>query len=354
MCAGGRIAAIRTDGRAPGPALDARGCLVLPGLVDIHGDAFERQIMPRPKTVFPLDIALMETDRQLAANGITTAYHGITVSWEPGLRSLEQALNIVAALDRLEQQFLVDHRIHIRWETFALEQAAEVETLFAREKKPLLAFNDHTTPTLTGARADNKVSGSAERAMLDVADYMRLLEKAGASAGAVPDAIRTMAAAAAAQGVPVLSHDDTTPEMRGFYRGLGARIAEFPMNRETLAAAAEAGDVIVLGAPNVVRGGSHNGAIGAEDAIRAGNCAVLASDYYYPAPIQAALALDGRGSLQLGKAWELISTAPADACGLTDRGSIAEGQRADLVIIPQSGTRPVATIAGGRLVFRSR
>jgi alpha-D-ribose 1-methylphosphonate 5-triphosphate diphosphatase len=352
-CSGGKIAALRRDGTATGPTLDARGCLVLPGIVDIHGDAFERQIMPRPKTVFPLEIAMLETDRQLAANGITTAYHGITVSWEPGLRSLEQALKIIAVLDRLETQFLVEHRIHIRWETFALDEMAEVQSLFARGKKPLLAFNDHTTPTLAGARADNKVKGSAERAMVDVSTYMTLLEKIGARTDAVPEAIRAMAAVAAAQGVPMLSHDDTTPEMRASYRALGARIAEFPMNRETLAASAEAGDVIVLGAPNVVRGGSHNGAIGAEDAIRDEKCTVLASDYYYPAPLQAALALDSGGSLSVEKGWELISTAPADACGLNDRGSIAEGQRADLVIVPELGARPVATISGGRLVYRS-
>jgi len=353
VCHAGEIAALRPAGAASGRAIDAHGCLVLPGIVDIHGDAFERQIMPRPKTMFPLDIAMLETDRQLAANGITTAYHGITVSWEPGLRSFEQALNIIAALDRLEPQFLVDHRIHIRWETFALDEVAEVQALFAREKKPLLAFNDHTTPTLLGTRADNKVGSSAERAMIDVPAYMALLDKVGVRAHAVPEAILSMAAAARAGGVPMLSHDDTTPEMRASFRALGARIAEFPMNRETLGAAAEAGDVIVLGAPNVVRGGSHNGAITAEDAIRDEKCAVLASDYFYPAPIQAALALDERGSLPLEKAWELISTRPADACALKDRGSIAEGQRADLVILPELGTRPLATIAGGRPVYRS-
>jgi alpha-D-ribose 1-methylphosphonate 5-triphosphate diphosphatase len=121
-----------------------RGCLVLPGIVDIHGDAFERQIMPRPKTVFPLEIALLETDRQLAANGITTAYHGITVSWEPGLRSLEQAMRIIGALDLLEQQFLVEHRLHIRWETFALDEMARCKRSSRARKSRLLAFNDHT------------------------------------------------------------------------------------------------------------------------------------------------------------------------------------------------------------------
>jgi alpha-D-ribose 1-methylphosphonate 5-triphosphate diphosphatase len=151
----------------------------------------------------------------------------------------------------------------------------------------------------------------------------------------------------------MLSHDDVSPRMRSEYRELGARIAEFPMNRETLAAAAGAGDVIVLGAPNVVRGGSHNGAIGAEEAIREGNCAVLASDYYYPAPLAAVLALDGRGSLAIERGWTMISSAAAEACGLADRGVIAEGQRADLVILPERGARPVATLVAGRIVYRT-
>ena len=157
--------------------------------------------MPRPKTMFPLEIAMLETDRQLAANGITTAYHGITVSWEPGLRSLEQALKIIEALDRLEQQFLVDHRIHIRWETFALDEMAEVQALFARAKKPLLAFNDHTTPTLAGCALRQQGAGLGGAGH---AGCSRLHEaSAGCRANAqdaVPDAIRAMAAAAAAAG----------------------------------------------------------------------------------------------------------------------------------------------------------
>ncbi|MCA3574739.1 MAG: alpha-D-ribose 1-methylphosphonate 5-triphosphate diphosphatase [Aestuariivirga sp.] len=353
VCAGGKIAALRAEGAAAGPGIDARGCLVLPGIVDIHGDAFERQIMPRAKTAFPLDVAMLETDRQLAANGITTAYHGITVSWEPGLRSLGEALRIIGVLDRLEGDFLVDHRIHIRWETFALDALAEVEALFARRKKPLLAFNDHTGPTLAGARADNKVGSSAERAMVDVPSYLKLLNKAGERAAEVPAAIEALARSARAKGVPMLSHDDVSPDMRAHFRGLGARVAEFPMNRDTLAAAAGAGDVIVLGAPNVVRGGSHNGAIGAEEAIRDGKCSVLASDYYYPAQLAAVRALDAKGVLALDRGWPMISSAAAEAADLADRGVIAEGQRADLVILPERGLRPMATISGGRIVFRS-
>jgi alpha-D-ribose 1-methylphosphonate 5-triphosphate diphosphatase len=350
LLADGKIAEIRRGGPVSGDGIDAAGCLVLPGIVDIHGDAFERQIMPRPKTLFPLDVAFLETDRQLAANGVTTAYHGVTISWEPGLRSLEQALAIIEALDRLGPQLLCDHRLHLRWETFALDEMAAVKALFSRPRKPLLAFNDHTTPTLAGSRADIKVKSAAERAMISESVYMDLLAQAGERMAEVPRAIGDMAEAARAHGVAMLSHDDRTAAERLAYRELGANIAEFPMRQEALEAAAEAGDSIVLGAPNVVRGGSHNGALGAEQAIRGERCNILASDYYYPAPLRAALLLAERAALPLERAWELVSANPAAACGLTDRGSIAEGRRADLILLPELALRPALVLAAGRVV----
>lgn len=351
--ADGLIAEVRRGHLERSGGIDAKGCLVLPGIVDIHGDAFERQIMPRPKTVFPLDVALLETDRQLASNGITTAYHGITVSWEPGLRSLEQALRLIESLDRLESQLLCDHRVHIRWETFALDEIGAVETLFERDRKPLLAFNDHTSPSIQGSRSDSKIRSAAERAMIDPDSYMAMLRKAADRASDVPGAISHLAGIARTKGVRMLSHDDRTVAERESFRALGAKIAEFPMNTETLEAAAAAKDVIVLGAPNVVRGGSHNGAIGAEHAIRNELCHVLASDYYYPAPLRAALDLDERNSLPLERAWALISENPSVACGLSDRGQIEIGLRADLLILPELSSRPSAVLAGGRLIYRS-
>lgn len=125
------------------------------------------------------------------------------------------------------------------------------------------------------------------------------------------------------------------------------------MTEAALDDAADAGDVIVLGSPNVVRGGSHNGAIGAERAIREAKCTVLASDYYYPAPLRAALSLAGRDVLALDQAWDLISAAPAAASGLADRGHIAEGMRADLVILSQPQQMPLATLLTGRAVHRA-
>src|SRR5918995_720982 len=115
--AGGQIADIGSAGRTVSTSIDARGLLVLPGIVDIHGDAFERQMMPRPGVDFPIDIALLDSDRQLIANGITTVYHGTTWSWEPGLRGAENAHALVGAVAALQSRLACDTRVHLRHET---------------------------------------------------------------------------------------------------------------------------------------------------------------------------------------------------------------------------------------------
>src|SRR5882757_4933552 len=112
----GVISAVGSDAPAR-RRINAEGLLVLPGIVDIHGDAFERQVMPRPGVGFAMDIALLDSDRQAVANGITTVFHGVTWSWEPGLRGPENARAILDALESLRPQLGADTRFHLRHET---------------------------------------------------------------------------------------------------------------------------------------------------------------------------------------------------------------------------------------------
>ena len=127
---------------------DADGLLVLPGIVDCHGDAFERQLHPRPKTAFPVAMALVETDRQLAANGITTAFHGVTSSWEPGLRSTAQAGALMQAVDDLRPGLAVDTRFHLRHEAFNLDAEDVTLRWLSSGAVGALAFNDHVPGAL--------------------------------------------------------------------------------------------------------------------------------------------------------------------------------------------------------------
>ena len=152
----------------------------------------------------------------------------------------------------------------------------------------------------------------------------------------------------------MLSHDDSQPETRDFYRGYGARIAEFPMNTAVTRAARAAGDWIVFGAPNAARGGSHLGSPGAADMVAAGLCDILASDYYYPAMLAAVARLRADGVAPLPDLWRLVAANPAAALGLGDRGTVAPGQRADLVLIEWPEGAPPAVrmcLSAGRAAY---
>ena len=341
----------------PGEArVDARGLILAPALVDLHGDAFERQISPRPGVFAPLDVAVMDTDRQLAANGIATAYHALTLGWEPGLRSVGRGREFVNALDRLAPRLTVENRVQLRWETFAFEAEGLVREALAGRLTPSLAFNDHTsmamrafgtsvqergfelspdfgTASLADDRLRQRTSKNARRSGLSDEDYVALLGRVWERRGEVPGRIAALAEAARAAGAPMLSHDDTTAETRAWFRGRGATVSEFPMVMPAARAAREGGDAIVMGAPNVMRGGSHIGSLGAADMVEDGMCDALASDYFYPAMLAAVARLHDERRAPLPELWALVAKGPARAMGLADRGTLAPGQRADLVLL---------------------
>jgi alpha-D-ribose 1-methylphosphonate 5-triphosphate diphosphatase len=282
--------------RAIGRCIDAAGLLVLPGIVDIHGDAFERQMMPRPGVHFALDLALLESDRQAVSNGITT-FHGVTWSWEPGLRDADNARSLLATIERLRSELAADTRFHLRHETYNLDAEEEIAGWLAQRRIHLLAFNDHMTAAL---KTDVRM---VERAGVSREQFDRVVERVHRRRDEVPASITRLAAAATLHGVALLSHDDVSPAQRRWYRSLGCRVAEFPTTFETAQEAAASGDDIVFGAPNVVRGGSHVGHTDAREMIACGLCSVLASDYYYPAPLLAAFRLVTSGTLALEQAW---------------------------------------------------
>ncbi|MBR0792585.1 alpha-D-ribose 1-methylphosphonate 5-triphosphate diphosphatase [Bradyrhizobium manausense] len=334
-------------------AIDARDLLVLPGIVDLHGDAFERQMMPRAGVDFPIDIALADTDRQVVSNGITTVFHATTWSWEPGLRSGDNARRLLEAIERQRPHFAADTRFHLRHETHNLDAEDEISEWLAEGRVDLFAFNDHMDGVVADISNPRKRNRMVERTGLSSEDFDKLVAHIVSRAADVPASIIRLAAAARAAGVRMLSHDDATPAMRQNFRAMGVTLAEFPINEETAREAAAAGDAIVFGAPNVVRGGSHTGWTKASDMIAKGLCSVLASDYYYPAPLLAAFRLVADGVLPLTEAWKLISAAPAQAIGLTDRGTLAAGHRADILLVDDSmplRPRLVAVIAAGKLV----
>ena len=366
------------DGPSDGArVVHAQGMILAPAMVDIHGDGFERQLMPRPGVMFPTDAALLETDRQLAANGIATAYHALTLSFEPGLRSLVLAQDVMDALIRLAPRLTVENRLQLRWESYCFEALPLMQRALNASLKPSIAFNDHTSMALldpgtalqqrpfehdpvfpvvdmTSREFSAKMADRAKRSGLSVPEYVALISEIWQRRPNVPGVIAQVAAMGRTAGVPMLSHDDTQPETRAYFHGLGARISEFPMNLTAAQAARDTGDWIVFGAPNAARGGSHLGSLGAGDMVRNGLCDILASDYFYPAMLTAVARLHADGCGTLPDLWRLVSTNPAQASGLSDRGAISPGQRADLTLIdwPDGGTpAPRLTLVEGNVAY---
>jgi len=333
--------------------LDGTGLLLLPGIIDIHGDAFERQIMPRPGVDIALDIALIDSDRQAIANGITTVFHGVTWSWEPGLRGTDNARALLAAIEALRPRLAADTRFHLRHEAYNLVAEPEVCDWVAARRVGAVAFNDHLPAADTASRRPDKIAQMVARSGLPREDFLALVERLRGRGEEVPESIARIASQANAHGVALLSHDDASPDQRRWFRLLGCRVSEFPMTIETAREAAQSGDQVVLGAPNVMRGKSHIGWINASDMVAQGLCSVLASDYYYPAPLVAAFRLAQTATLPLESAWSLVSGSPAHAVGLKDRGRIEPGWRADLVLVDAAGDhrpRIVAVLVAGRIV----
>ena len=212
--------------------LDAHNMLVLPGLVDIHGDAFERQLAPRPEVRFSLRIALADTDRQLVANGITTAFHGITCSWEGGLRGCDSARELITHL-AVPNGFAADNRVHLRFENHNLDAVPEVLAWIESGLVDFLAFNDHLPGMLDRVNDDGRMSKYAERSGVSKADFRTLLERAGKRGDEVSAVVALLAEKALVHGVPMASHDDMTRDDRIRYQALGCDIAEFPMRRQS-------------------------------------------------------------------------------------------------------------------------
>jgi alpha-D-ribose 1-methylphosphonate 5-triphosphate diphosphatase len=332
------------------PAVDLSGYLVLPGIVDLHGDGFERHLSPRPTAPFEKAEALRSAAAELASNGVTTAWFAQSWSWEGGFRAGSEAEAILAALDRVRPRLLPDVRMQIRLETHVLPEHPRVLDAVRRHGVDYIVFNNHLPEAVELAR------DRPDRFAAWAAQHRRTPEEQMARVAAAmeqePDVKRALARLAAeflALGVRLGSHDDADPEVRAFYRGIGAAIAEFPTTEAAARAAREAGEPVLMGAPNVVRGGSQSGNIAAETLVASGLCDALVSDYYYPALAQAAWRLADAGVLSFAAAWEAVSTVPARIAGLADRGRLDAGLRADLVVVDPATRTVEATIAGGRM-----
>ncbi|WP_051231757.1 alpha-D-ribose 1-methylphosphonate 5-triphosphate diphosphatase [Stutzerimonas azotifigens] len=353
--ADGRIQAIGAAPQVGEHRIDGQGGYLLPGIIDLHGDAFERHITPRAGTQFPLELALAANDASLVANGITTFFYSITDGFEPGPRSRETVRGLLEALERLMPRFACQARVHIRHEKVNTDDHDELLGWLASGRVQLLSLNDHLPPMDDARKVQRYLAGLKRRVSMPDGEVEGFLQRLQASRALGERQSAELAAAAHRHGVALASHDDETLEDVSRARDLGVSIAEFPMCEHTARASQQAGAAVLMGAPNLVRGGSHVGAIGVREAIEQGLVDVLCSDYHYPSLYRAAFTVAELGLLPLAQAWKLVSENPARAAGLGERkGRIAPGYDADLLWLSELDGSPLSlqtTWVGGVAVY---
>ncbi len=342
---GGRIVDI-IEGPAAREDLRGDGLTALPGLIDMHGDMLEREISPRPGVEFPADLALLELDKRLAASGVTTAYAAVSFArWgDPkNVRSEERAYELVRTVNDLRGELLVAMNIHARFEVTNQHAAPSLRELLGAGHVQLVSLMDHTPGQGQYRDLERYVTftakwGSVDRAVVE----QRVRQRIQQAQEAPPcwDVVSEVTCQAASRGIPVASHDDDTPAKVALVAGLRATISEFPVTLEAAQAAKDRGMYVAMGAPNVLLGRSHSGNLSGRDAIQAGLVDILASDYYPAAPLQAVFMIAREGLLSLERATQLVSSNPARALGLGERGRIAVDYRADLVLVENGLRRP--------------
>jgi len=331
------------------------GFTVFPGFIDMHGDMIEMELEPRPKVDFPIEVAVGHLDARLAAAGVTTAYAGVSFSRtavDGQRRSFDHTSGIIRALKENIQGLRVDHRIHARFDMTYTAAIDALDGLLGAGAVDLVSVMDHTpgqgqyrnVETLVANRMKSGLSESQARAHVE-----RRIQDA-ISAEQILENLKQISKLCRSHGVAMASHDDDTVEKSHLMADIGVVISEFPVTIEAAEVAKERGLMIAMGAPNAMRGQSYSGNLSARDAHEAGLLHILAADYHPAAILPAIRALSHADPDGLVGATRLASKNPARALGLTDRGEIAIGMRADLAIVDRND-RVVETFSAGQSIF---
>jgi alpha-D-ribose 1-methylphosphonate 5-triphosphate diphosphatase len=346
------------EGKTPERGVDFGGDLLLPGLVELHTDHLEAHVMPRPKVHWDAVAAVISYDAQIATSGITTVLDSLRVWREEGAKEVDgQAGELSQAIDRARNAGLlrIEHFLHLRCEVPMPKVVGDAAELIGRPDVRLMSLMDHT-PGQRQFRDPLKLreyyrgkSGGMSDAELDILFARRIENHARYATQNYQGLIEL----AGTHGTPLASHDDTTPEHVEQSVHDRVAIAEFPTTMEAAAALHEAGVKVLMGAPNLLRGGSHSGNVATVELARAGMLDLMSSDYVPSSLLIAALQLpDQAKAFDLPAAIRTVSKTPADVVGLSDRGEIAPGKRADFIRVHRAGDAAAvrSVWSGGRRV----
>ncbi len=327
-------------------ALDCEGDYLIPGLVELHTDHLEHHYKPRPGVTWNAISAVQAHDAQIACSGITTVFDALRVGMEDDADLTAEDMRGMAdaiGTGRQEGRLRADHYIHLRCEVSA-DNCVEGFELFNDDPRVRLAsLMDHTPGQRQFTSLDQfelyykTKKGFSEEQMKEFMLQMKARADRNSDKNRLAIADRARAA-----GIMLASHDDATLAHVEEASKFGINVAEFPTTMEAARASHEAGMAVLMGAPNVVRGKSHSGNISARDLATAGYLDVLSSDYVPVSLLQAAFLLTRQvESISIPEALQKVTRTPAEAVGLTDRGALEIGRRADLVQVRMVGDAPI-------------
>lgn len=320
-------------------AIDGEGGWLMPGMVELHTDNLDKFFTPRPKVDWPAHSAMSSHDALVVANGITTVLDAIGVGdVRDGGHRLENLQKMINAIRHSEKHGLnrAEHRLHLRCELPHDSTLPLFEQLMRLPELSLVSLMDHSPgqrqyTSLEKYRVYFQGKYNLNDAEMDQFESQQLRY---AERWSLPNR-QAISAWCRQYNIPLASHDDATLAHVLESKEIGSVIAEFPTTEEAARASREAGLQVLMGAPNIVRGGSHSGNVAAHDLAALGMLDILSSDYYPASLLEAAfrLARDERNDYQLPATIAMVTRNPAQAIGMDDRGVIAGGKRADLVLV---------------------
>jgi len=334
-------------------AIDFGERKIVPGFVDLHGDAIEKEIEPRPGARFPTKMAVVELDKKLSMAGVTTMFHAVGFNDEELKkgRGTTQSKELIEEVFEANKAHLgVDNLIHIRFEITSESSLQTIKKLIHEHKAQLLSIMDHSP-----GQGQFKTMESWKKYHLnaysindsEIEAYLKV-KASKDKVGIVEDLVSF----AISHKIQVLSHDDDTTEKLNTLKGLGVNFSEFPLSVEVAKMAHTMGIKTGMGAPNVVRGGSQSGNIAAKTLVKEGVCDYLCSDYHPASMLLAPYRLVEDVGITLEKGFAMISSTPAKLAGLVDRGQIKEGLIADIIVIDESHfPKVVMTFKNGEVVY---
>ncbi len=357
----GRIAEIGTGSAVPPGAIDCGGDMLAPGLIELHTDNLERHMQPRPGVDWPHAAAIIAHDAELAGTGITTVFDAMRVGSIPSGRRSSSGGDYAKYARGLASELLdlrgrgalrISHFLHLRAEICSETLIAELDEFTPEDRVGIVSLMDHTP----GQRQFRDIGKLAAYVMgkhgLSEAGFAEHVARLKGLRETYGDAHEAAAVAVARRlGATLASHDDTTEDQVVTSASYGIRLAEFPTTLEAARACHAYGIRVMMGAPNLIRGGSHSGNVAARELAEAGLLDIVSSDYVPAALLSSAVMLgDLWGDLARGIA--TVTAAPARAAGLEDRGRLVPGARADLIRFTRSDATPVLreTWVAGRRV----